>query len=140
MFPGEPDIDPRWVEQADFCTPHVAGNTHEAKWLATEMLLRQALEAQGQGLPDPRKPPRRKEGEGGSSETGALERLNEKTGLVSLSREFQTAIGKAGMQDIGACFRGIRKTSRRWLLPNQTPLAAPTEFFGGSGIRSKLDL
>ena len=77
---------------------------------------------------------------GGSSETGALERLNEKTGLVSLSREFQTAIGMAGMQDIGACFRGIRKTSRRWLLPHLTPLAAPTEFFGGSGIRSKLDL
>jgi hypothetical protein len=41
VYPQEPSVDPQWVTGALFSTPHVAGGTHEAKWTATDTLLRQ---------------------------------------------------------------------------------------------------
>ena len=129
VFPGEPQINPRWVSRADFCTPHVAGNTHEAKWLATEMLFHQALIARGQLPPSdplsarmksPAEPPQR---------GTRIERLEESTGLVSLSDSFRLAIADATPGDVGETFKAVRKRSRRWLLPEGSSLRAPSEFF-----------
>ena len=129
VFPGEPHISPRWASRADFCTPHVAGNTHEAKWLATEMLFHQALIARGQKPPSdplsarmesPTKPPQR---------GTRIDRLDEWTGLVSLSNSFRLAIAEAKPDRVGECFKAMRKQSRRWLLPEDSPLRAPSEFF-----------
>ncbi len=117
VFPGEPNVPTGLVESVSFATPHVAGNTHEAKAAATRVAAFQVHGILGTGAFDwtssiPLSPAARDFYVERLAEVESLagQVLDELTGLHRLSVRFLDAMrGDGGAEQ----FRSVRRTSRR---------------------------
>ena len=122
VFPSEPHISPHFPREAVLATPHVGGNTFEAKREATRVSAEQVHGLHGTGpflWEDETDSPR---GEreamvwveaGWSLERKLLEVVGTLTQLTALSSAFKERIEASPLDEVGAVFRAIRGGSRR---------------------------
>lgn len=122
VFPSEPHISPHFPREAVLATPHVGGNTFEAKREATRVIAEQVHGLHGTGpflWEDETDSPR---GEreamvwveaGWSLERKLLEVVGTLTQLTALSSAFKERIEASPLDEVGAVFRAIRGGSRR---------------------------